>query len=192
VELNGVSVSVNGAAAGLYFVGNASRQINFVVPLGTAPGVATVVVNSRLNGGTQLRGLVNIVAAQPDIFSASGRAAIVNVTNPAARTGEPFTVTSLDGSGATVPTVLEITLSGVRGVLPAEVKVTVGTTEITGDSIVLVRPNLEMPGFDVINFRLPASLANSPDVPVVVTITKSTSVFSSRPAATAPLITISP
>jgi uncharacterized protein (TIGR03437 family) len=192
VELNGVSVSVNGAAAGLYFVGNASRQINFVVPLGTAPGVATVTVNSRLNGGTQLRGLVNIVAAQPDIFSAAGRAAIVNVTNPAARTGEPFSVTSVDGSGATVPTVLEITLSGVRDVVPAEVKVTVGTTEITGDSIVLVRPNLEMPGFDVINFRLPASLANSPDVPVVVTITKTTSVFSSRPAATAPLISISP
>lgn len=192
VELNGVSVSVNGAAAGLYFVGSTSRQINFVVPLGTVPGVATVVVNSRLNGGTQLRGLLNIVGAQPDIFSDMGRAAIVNVTNPAARTGEPFTVTSVDSSGMTVPTVLEITLTGVRGVIPAEVKVTVGTTEITGASIVLVRPNLEMPGFDIINFTLPASLANSPDVPVIVTVTRGTSVFSSRPADTAPLITISP
>jgi uncharacterized protein (TIGR03437 family) len=192
VELNGVSVSVNGAAAGIYFVGSTSKQINFVVPLGVAPGVATVVVNSRLNGGTQLRGVVNIVGAQPDIFSDSGRAAIVNVTNPAARTGEPFTVTSVDGSGATVPTVLEITLTGVRGVTPAEVKVTVGTTEIMGSDIVLVAPNLEMPGFDIINFRLPASLANSPDVPVIVTVTRGTSVFSSRPAATAPLITISP
>lgn len=192
VELNGVSVSVNGAAAGLYFVGNISRQINFVVPPGTFPGVATVVVNSRLNGGTQLRGLLQIVPAQPDLFSVGGRAAIVNVTNPAARTGEPFTVTSMDGSGMTVPTVLEITLTGVRGVTPAEVRVTVGTTDITGDSIVLVRPNLEMPGWDIINFRLPASLANSPNVPVVVTVTRATSVFSSRPAATAPLITISP
>ncbi len=192
LELNGVSVSVNGAAAGLYFVGNISRQINFVVPPGTFPGVATVVVNSRLNGGTQLRGLLQIVPAQPDLFSVGGRAAIVNVTNPAARTGEPFTVTSMDGSGMTVPTVLEITLTGVRGVTPAEVRVTVGTTDITGDSIVLVRPNLEMPGWDIINFRLPASLANSPNVPVVVTVTRATSVFSSRPAATAPLITISP
>ena len=192
VELNGVSVSVNGAAAGLYFVGSTSRQINFVVPLGAAPGVATVVVNSRFNGGTQLRGLLNIVGAQPDIFSDGGRAAIVNVTNPAMRTGEPFTVTSVDGTGATVPTVLEITLTGVRGVLPAEVKVTIGTTDITGASIVLVRPNPEMPGFDIINFTLPASLANSPDVPVIVTVTRGSSVFSSRPAATAPLITISP
>ncbi len=192
VELNGVSVSVNGAAAGLYFVGSTSRQINFVVPLGTVPGVATVVVNSRLNGGTQLRGFLNIVGAQPDIFSDMGRAAIVNVTNPAARTGEPFTVTSVDGSGMTVPTVLEITLTGVRGVTPTEVKVTVGTTEITGASIVLVRPNLEMPGFDIINFTLPDSLANSLDVPVIVMVTRGTDVFSSRPAATAPLITISP
>jgi uncharacterized protein (TIGR03437 family) len=192
VELNGVSVSVNGAAAGIYFVGQASKQINFVVPLGTVPGVATVVVNSRLNGGTQLRGLLQIVPAQPDLFSMGGRAAILNVTNPASRTGEPFTVTSVDGSGNTVPTVLEITLTGVRGVTPAEVKVTVGTTDITGASIVLVKPNLEMPGWDIINFTLPASLANSPDVPVVVTVTRGTSVFSSRPAATAPLITISP
>ncbi len=192
VELNGVSVSVNGAAAGLYFVGSTSRQINFVVPLGALPGVATVVVNSRLNGGTQLRGSVNIVPAQPDIFSAAGRAAIVNVTNAANRTAEPFTVTSIDGTGATVPTVLEVSLTGVRGVVPSEVKVTVGTTDITGASIVLVRPNLEMPGFDIINFTLPASLANSPNVPVVVTITRGTGVFSSRPAATAPLITISP
>ncbi|MBA2525767.1 MAG: PD40 domain-containing protein [Pyrinomonadaceae bacterium] len=192
VELNGVSVSVNGAAAGLYFVGRTSNQINFVVPLGAFPGVATVVINSRLNGGTQLRGLLQIVPAQPDLFSAAGRAAIVNVTNPAARTGEPFTVTSVDGSGMTVPTVLEITLTGVRGVTPAEVKVTVGTTDITGSSIVLVRPNPEMPGFDIINFTLPASLANSPNVPVIVTVTRGASVFSSRPAATAPLITISP
>ena len=192
VELNGVSVSINGAAAGLYFVGGTSKQVNFVVPLGAAPGVATVVINSRLNGGTQLRGLLQIVAAQPDLFSDAGRAALVNVTNPSARTGEPFSVTSTDATGATVPTILELTLTGVRGVTTAEVKVTIGTTDITGDAILLVRPNPEMPGFDIINFRLPASLANSPNVPVVVTVTRSTSVFSSRPAASAPLVTISP
>ena len=192
VELNGVSVSVNGAAAGLYFVGQASKQINFVVPLGAIPGVATVVINSRLNGGTQLRGFLQIVPAQPDLFSDAGRAALINVTNPAARTGEPFSVTSVDGSGNTVPTILELTLTGVRGVVPSEVKVTIGTTEITGTAILLVRPLPEMPGWDIINFTLPASLANSPDAPVVVTVTRGTAMFSSRPAATAPLVTISP
>ena len=38
VELNGVSVSVNGAAAGLYFVGNAEKQINFVTPIACRMG----------------------------------------------------------------------------------------------------------------------------------------------------------
>ena len=42
VELNGVSVSVSGAAAGLYFVGNDPNQINFVVPVGVPAGLNTV------------------------------------------------------------------------------------------------------------------------------------------------------
>ena len=86
VELGGVSVSVDGAAAGLYFVGQASKQINFVVPVGLTTGVKTVVVHTRLGGGTQIRGSLLIVAAQPDIFTstmdAGGRAAVLNVTNP--------------------------------------------------------------------------------------------------------------
>jgi len=35
IELKGVSVSINGAACGLYFVG--PSQINFRVPVGLAP-----------------------------------------------------------------------------------------------------------------------------------------------------------
>jgi uncharacterized protein (TIGR03437 family) len=193
VELNGVSVSINGAAAGLYFVGSTSRQINFVVPLGTAPGVATVVVNSRFNGGTQLRGSVNIVAAQPDIFSTAGRASLCNITNAmlSGCLGEPFSVMSPDQNGTSVPTVLRLNLTGVRGVLPAEVKVTIGTTDVPAADILVVRPNREMPGWDEIHFRLSAALVGT-DVPVVVTVTRGTGVFSSRPAATAPLTTISP
>lgn len=198
VELNGVSVSVNGAAAGLYFVGQASKQINFVVPIGMTTGVKTVVVNSRMGGGIQFKGFLLIVAAQPDIFTttndAGGRAAVVNVTNPMARTPEPFSVTSTDGSGNTVATVLEISLTGIRTVVAAEVKISIvtatGTTDITGDSIILVTPNREMPGFDLIQFRLPASLAGAGDVPIIVTITKGGGTFASRPAATAPHITI--
>ncbi len=198
VELNGVSVSINGAAAGLYFVGQAPKQINFVVPIGMTTGVKTVVVNSRMGGGIQFKGFLQIVAAQPDIFTttndAGGRAAVVNVTNPMVRTPEPFSVTSTDGSGNTVATVLEISLTGVRTVVAAEVRISIvtasGTTDITGDSIVRVSPNREMPGFDVIQFRLPASLAGAGDVPIIVTVAKGGGTFSSRPAATAPHITI--
>jgi len=192
-ELNGVSISVNGAAAGLYFVGNSPQQINFVVPLSVTTGVAKVIIN---NNGTVLRGFVLIVAAQPDVFSttgdAGGRAIAVNVTNPASRTGEPFPTQSLDMSGNLVPTVLELSLTGARGVATSEVKITIGTTDITGTSITFVGPNREMPGFDIINFVLPATLSNAGDLPIVVTVTRSSAVFTSRPLDTAPHVTIGP
>jgi len=189
IELNGVSVSINGAAAGLYFVGNASKEIDFVVPIGLSAGVATFVIN---NNGTVLRGTLNIVIAQPDIFStthaAGGRAIICNVTNTAVSgcVMEPFSVTSADSTGTQVPTVLEIHLTGVRGAIPSEVSVTLGTTAITASS---VRNNVNMFGEDLITIALPASLAGSGDVPVVVTLTRS-GTFMSRGTTTAPQIKI--
>jgi uncharacterized protein (TIGR03437 family) len=182
---------MNGAAAGLYFVGNSPRQINFVAPVGLAPGVVPVVVN---NNGTVFRALVLIVAAQPDIFTSSndagGRAVVRNITNPLTPTMEPFAVKSLDSSGTLVATVLEISLTGVRNVTTSEVKVTVGTTDIT--AALFVGSNPEMPGFDLITFALPESLAGAGDVPIIVTVTRSGASFSSRPAANAAHITISP
>lgn len=192
VELNGVSVSVSGAAAGLYSVHSDSMQINFVMPLLTTGGVKTVAV---ANNATLLRGLVNIIVAQPDIFTstndAGGRARAFNVTNPLARSGEPFTVLSPPSPGATpVATIIELNVTGVRLATRTEITVTVGTTAISGDGIVSVQPNREMPGFDIINFTLPASLANAGDVPVQVTFTRAPVTTVSRPAATAPHITI--
>ncbi len=189
VELNGVSVSINGAAAGLYFVGNASKEIDFVVPIGLSAGVATFVIN---NNGTVIRGTLNIVVAQPDIFSsthdAGGRAVVCNVTNTAVSgcVIEPFSVTTADSTGAQVPTVLEIHLTGVRGSTPGQTSVTIGTTAITPSS---VRNNVNMFGEDLITITLPASLAGAGDVPVVVTVTRS-GTFMSRGTATAPQIKI--
>jgi uncharacterized protein (TIGR03437 family) len=199
IELNGVSLSVDGYAAGLYFVRNADKQINFVVPIAIGPGLRNVVINlldAGANTDTIFRGLINIIPVQPDIFTttgdAGGRAAACNVTNPLLPgcIGEPFSVTSTDGSGATVPTVIELSVTGVRGAIPADVTVTIGTTAITGGAILAVQPNREMPGWDVINFTLPASLAGAGDVPVVVTISKNGVTTVSRPADTAPRITI--
>jgi hypothetical protein len=184
---------VNGAAAGLYFVGNSPQQINFVMPLALDAGNATIVIN---NNGTVLRSSVLIVAAQPDIFTstndAGGRAAVTNVTNPLARTLEPFSVKSQDKDGNLVATVLEVSLTGARSAVVGDVKVTIGTTDITAASIIFVGPNPQMPGFDIIDFTLPESLAGAGDVPIIVTITKGGAAFSSRPSDTAPHITISP
>lgn len=202
VELNGVSVSVNGAAAGLYFVGNSPAEgITFVAPVGLSAGVATVVVNDqRNNSGTAFRGFVQIVPSQPDIFTstndAGGIAMVCNVTNTAVSgcvTG-PFQVTTADSTGTQVPTRLEIYLTGVRLALATETKVSLvtptATTDITPGS---VRNNPNMFGYDLINITLPASVAGTApiDYKLIVTVTR-TAVFTSRPTATASQITIIP
>ncbi len=191
IELNGVSVSINGAAAGLYFVGNTSAEgIRFVVPPGVQSGVQPVVIN---NNGRVFRGFLNVLAAQPDLFSstgdAGGTAVVCNVTNPVVPdcvTGT-FPLTSSNGS-STVPTVIEIHLTGVRGATAAETTVAIGGTNITPTS---VRPNTNMFGFDLITLTLPSTLAPGTHT-VVVTVTKSGVVTTSRAAATAPTITIVP
>ncbi|HEX6729702.1 MAG TPA: hypothetical protein VF074_06815, partial [Pyrinomonadaceae bacterium] len=194
VELNGTSVSVNGAAAGLIFAGNSPQQVNFVMPVGLAPGVGKVAVNvfnAGANTDTILRGLVPIVAAQPDIFALPGnRAMAFNITNPGARMMEPFTVTSSDSGGNSVATILELSVTGIRSAIPSEITVRVGTVDISGAEILFVAPNPEAPGFDIVTFRLPASLAGAGDVPVIVTFTRTGFVASSRPADTAPKIRI--
>ena len=197
VELNGVSLSVNGAAAGLYFVGNSSKQINFVMPLGLNTGLGTVAVNvldAGANTDTLHRGFVQIVFAQPDIFTTTndegGRAVAFNITNPNARTTEPFSVTSDDGSGTAVATRIELNVTGMRFAARAETSITIGTTNLTGDQIISIQPNREMPGFDIITFTLPSSLAGAGDVPIQVLFTRGGTSTTSRPAATEPHITI--
>jgi uncharacterized protein (TIGR03437 family) len=156
------------------------------MPIGLPTGVATVVIN---NNGTVLRGFVVIVASQPDIFTTTngpgGRAMVFNVTNPINRMGEPFSVTSDDGTGNQVPTVLEIDLTGVRGATASGITVTIGTTDIVAT---FIASNPEMPGFDMVKVTLPASLAGAGDVPIIVRTSSATS----RGTDTAPHITISP
>lgn len=182
-ELNGVTLAINGAAAPLYFV--SPGQINFVVPVGLAAltGTATypVVIN---NNGVVIRGTIQIIAAQPDIFTttndAGGRAAVFSVTSAGAEMAEPFTV----------PTTLRIVLTGVRAVPKAQITVRIGTTDLTGAAILtdaLPRGTNQMPGFYQIDVAVPASLAGAGDVPVIVTVTNG---GSSRPADTAPRILI--
>ena len=178
IELNGVSVSVRGAAAGLYRVSATDKQINFVMPVGLPVGLATVVVNvldSGANTDTAHRGLVQVLVGQPDIFSTTGDAGGRALT----REPEPFSANQT----------IELQLTGVRFAAPAEITITVGTTTISGAQIVRVSPNLNMAGFDFIQFTLPASLAGAGDVPIQVTFARGTTTVS-RPADTAPHITI--
>ncbi len=183
IELNGVSVSVNSAAAGLYFVG--PGEIHFVVPPGLTARTDPydVVIN---NNGSIIRTTLRLLVAQPDIFTqtnafGSNRAdAVVAVTH----TGEPFTV----------PATITIMLTGVRRITDnSQVTVRVGTVDIVGTtaatSPVKVSPT-DASGIDQIDVVLPASLAGAGDVPVIVTVNVGGTTFTSRPADTAPRIRI--
>lgn len=195
VELNGVSVSINGAAAGLYFVGSTPNEIRFVVPIGLAPTTGTntypVVIN---NNGNLIRSTITIQAAQPDIFTstndAGGRAQALNITNSlSAGTPEPFTVTSPNSTGQQVATVLRFIVTGVRNATASQTTVRIGTTDITGAAVLFVGPT-DTPGFDQVDVQLPASLAGAGDVPVIISVTINGVTYTSRPADTAPHIQI--
>ena len=191
IELNGVTLSFNGAAAGLYFV--SATELHFVVPTGLSSGATTVAIN---NNGALQRGSVPIVISQPDIFTLprgpGGRAVVCNVTNSPTSgcVAEPFKVTT-DVMGTETPTVLEIHVTGLRFATAAETRVTIGTTDITATRVI---NNVNMFGEDLITITLPASLAPSAptDLPVIVTVTKANGTFTSRAAATAPLIKLIP
>ena len=205
VELSGVSVTVANAAAGLYFI--SPGRINFVVPPGliNSATAAPVVI---FNNGALIRTSLVLNFSQPDIFTTtngpSGRAAALNVTNNCVNgTAEPFSVTSSRPTGGvctaatteTVATKLLFMVTGVRGVItPATVTVRIGTTDIVGTadastSPIAIGPS-NTPGFDQITVTLPPSLAGAGDVPVIVTIASTAGTFTSRPAETAPRITI--
>jgi uncharacterized protein (TIGR03437 family) len=207
VELAGVTLSVNNAAAGLYFV--SPTEIQFVVPIGLAPltGTTTYPVVININDGSAVRTVrsaLQIVAAQPDIYSSTngpgGRARIFNSTNPLNATGtEPFTVTTTyvngDGQNVTAPTKLRLVLTGVRTIIPRTaftirlVKADGTTTDIvsTGDQIPTDPMVIDgMPGAYTLDFILPASVAGAGDVSVIVIVNAGGLTFTSRPVDTAP------
>jgi uncharacterized protein (TIGR03437 family) len=203
-EMNGVSLSIANAAAGLYFV--SPNEILFEVPRALAATTGTntvpVVINIRTDAGVRtVRSQVSIVATQPDIFTSSngedGRAVVTNVTNPLLATGtpEPFTVTTTytdtsvtPPATVTAPTKLRLILTGVRGVAKSLITVRLTklsdntTTDITGDgvnSLVMT----DMPGVFQLDFTLPASLAGAGEVAVTVIVNGGNQ---SRAADTAP------
>ncbi|HEY6046038.1 MAG TPA: hypothetical protein VIU65_05500 [Pyrinomonadaceae bacterium] len=194
VELNGVSVAINGAAAGLYSVD--STAIKFVVPAGLIPNTGSasypIVINIRDTPTTNraIRGLVVIVTAQPDVETTSngpnGRAVICNVTVPSSGCIiEPFNVTTTDASGSPVPTKLEVHVTGVRGVAASSINVVIGTTSIVASQNIAA----DLPGFDQVIITLPSTVSRGDSLPVVVTVGTATS----RPTpALPPLVKINP
>jgi len=197
VELGGVSLSINNAAAGLYFV--SPTEIQFVVPPGLAiqTGTATYPVLVSIHEGETIRSVrsvLQVVAAQPDIFTRSDaptRASVFNVTNMTlvAEPAEGFAVTT-DRMGTAVPTVLSIFMTGIRNLPVAAITVRIGDRSLTGVTEILSNTSTDMPGIDQLNVQLRPDLAGLGDQPLIVSVTVGGQTFTSRPADTAPRIRI--
>ncbi len=191
IELDGVTLTINGAAAGLKSV--SQRQVVFVVPTGLFPPGANNISYPFVlnNNGIFMRGTVTVVNSRPDVFTfnevpaPNGRAKIYNVTNRVPRT-EPFAVTTVRiKGGVRVPTVLRVYLTGVELVNANSVSIRVGSVAIAGTQIVTSSITRE-PGVNTFDFKLPPSLAGAGDVPIIISVTLNGVIYQSRLDDTAP------
>jgi uncharacterized protein (TIGR03437 family) len=194
IELSGVSMTINGAAVGLKFV--SQRQIQFVVPPALAAETAgtsyPVVIN---NNGTVIRGTVVLVPARPDVFTdlpvpgPGGRARAFNATNRVL-TREPFTIRTFKLRGSRlVPTVLRIYMTGVQNLSATAFSIRIGNRTLVPPNVTTGAVLVE-PGVYTVDVTLPPELAGAGDVPVIVSVTVGTVVYTSRLDDTAPRIFI--
>lgn len=152
-ELGGVTVTVDGQPAMLYFV--SPRQVNFIVPQ-VSPGRAAVVVR---NGSASQQGSMRIGPAGPGIFSVNG----MGVGEGAILHGwlwqrGPFSITT---SG--LDTQVSIFVTGLDLSVKPEV--------LVGGVPVEVKYYGKAPGYEglqQINVVIPANFAGVGRVPVVV------------------------
>jgi uncharacterized protein (TIGR03437 family) len=181
IELNGVSMTVAGAACGIRSVSNS--RIYFVVPLGL-PGGFLYPIKINLNG-TLIAGTLAVAPAQPDIFTRDlpfpapfGRANAENATNRV-RTIEPFSVRTLKyRGGLLVPTVLRVYLTGVEGVQSGQAAIRVGSETVSGSNSGAVRTDI--PGRYYLDFPLPRTARGIGDVPIVIFINIGGVIYKSR------------
>jgi uncharacterized protein (TIGR03437 family) len=192
IELGGVTLSMEGAAAGLKMV--SGQQITFVVPPGLAPRTDPypIVIN---NNGVVIKSSMTIVPARPDVFTfnevpgPNGRARVFNATNRVL-TREPFNVTTLRfRGGRRVPTVLRLYLTGVQGAVASNFSIRIGGVTIPTNQV-LTGAILVEPGVYTVDFTLPAELNMAGDQPIVVSIVGGGFTFSARLDDTAPRVRI--
>jgi Tol biopolymer transport system component len=194
MELSGVTLSINGAMAGLKSVSD--TEIVFVVPRGLQSAVTgTKYPFVVTNNGIRFGGEVAIVPTRPDIFTTSlvpgpgGRADLTNVTNRV-HTTEPFTVRTIKEKGGTkVATVLRMRATGILDRTIAQLTVRIGSVTISGAEILTNAVEVE-PGIFEFDFQLPGSLNGAGDQPVVLQAVQGSTFFLSRLDDTAPRVRI--
>jgi uncharacterized protein (TIGR03437 family) len=193
MELNGISVSVDGAACGLLSINR--KKILFVAPRGIDAGDHSMIIH---NNGLILTGKVNFAVVQPDIFTRDipvpggpgGRARAENVTNRV-HTHEPFVVRTVRiKGGVLVNSVIRVYMTGVDGAPASAFIIRIGDKIISGTGIRSGAVLSEEPGVYYVDFEISNNLLGLGDAPIVVTVVTSTALNLSRLDDTAPRIFI--
>ena len=171
--LNGVTVTINGTAAPLYFV--STGQINCIVPYSTTGPTASIVVQNGTNSNTVI---VPVAATAPGVFtsdqSGSGNGAMRHTDASA---------TIIDAGHPAAPgETIQIYLTGMGAVNPSVADGTAGTIttlyQTISDVVVLVagQPATVLfkglapgfPGLYQFNVTLPTSLGSTGNLPLAI------------------------
>lgn len=178
-SLGGVSVTVTdntgtSRLAPLYYV--STSQICYIVPAGTALGVARVTIGSVTGGSL-------IGAVSPGLSSAdgsgSGVAAALALRQSASGVQTPVPVFQCSSSGACTPVpmslgastdllVVEFYGTGIQG--RSSLTNVVASAHGIPLQVLYAGPQNQYPGLDQVNVIIPRSLAGAGEVPVVLTI----------------------
>jgi uncharacterized protein (TIGR03437 family) len=173
MTLNGVTVTVNGKAAPLYFV--SPGQINAIVPYSTTGPTATIVVQNGTNSNTVT---VPVAVTAPGVFTADqsgsgigamrhtdAAATIIDAGHPAAP-GEIIQI-YLTGMGAVNPTVADGTAGTITTLYNAVSDVTV---LVGGQPATVLFKGLApgFPGLYQFNVTLPTFFGSTGTLPLAV------------------------
>jgi uncharacterized protein (TIGR03437 family) len=175
--LGGITVTVQDSAgvarqASLYYA--SSQLINYVVPPGTASGVATVTIGSSLSGAF-------VGAVAPALYAANGGgtgiAAALAVRASSNGTQTPVQVFQCSPSCTATPMslgaptdilVVELYGTGIAGRSSlGNVTAQIGGVDAT---VAYAGAQSQYPGMDQVNVYVPRALAGAGEVPVVLTV----------------------
>ena len=171
--LGGATVTVKDSAA---TVRNAQisyaspTQLNFVVPAGTASGVATVTVTV---GSSSVAGSLNVVASYPNLFSLnSGGLAAAYVQYQNGQTSNVYqtqngVVVPQPVSAGTASNAAYLILAGSGIGAASQVTATIGGVNAT---VIYAGAQGTYPGLDQYNILIPPSLAGKGQVDVILTV----------------------
>jgi uncharacterized protein (TIGR03437 family) len=164
-SLDGTSVFVNGIAAGLFYV--SVGQVNYLIPVATVAGPASVVVVAK--DGAVTRGQLTVAGVIPAIF-----------TSNSTGSGAPSALASTDGTNFNIlvgnpdgtPNEISagnfVALFGTGMDFPSTAAtIKIGTTDVTP---MFVGSQGEFPGVSQVNLKVPESLAGAGLVDLIITI----------------------